>query len=98
VSKHTTSGTLINGSLVTGLRNPFGVAVLGSEVFVSSFSPISIVGAYTTSGAVIDSNLIAGLNRPYGIAVVADIPEPSGIALGGVAIAAFIPCFCRRKK
>ncbi len=83
VGKYTTSGAVQNASLITGLNNPFGVTVDGSNLFVSSFFPNSLVGRYTTSGATINSSLIStGLNRPYGIAAVAAIPEPTTLIWG----------------
>jgi hypothetical protein len=95
VSKYTTSGALENTSLVSGLNDPFGVAVddNDSHMYVSSFYPNSIVGEYTTSGGTIDPSLIStGLNRPFGIAVTESVPEPSSLVLLAAGIVAL---FCR---
>jgi hypothetical protein len=83
IGKYSISGSVENASLITGLQSPFGIAVDGSELYVSDFFPTSRVGAYTTSGATVNASLItAGLNRPYGIAVTSsNLPEPSTFTL-----------------
>ena len=91
-----TTGAAINASLVSGLNQPAGVAVLGNDLFVSSLpigsesSSIGIVGEYdATSGAAINANFITGLADPQGLFVIA--PEPSSLvmlAIGSLALLA----------
>ena len=67
IGEYTTSGATVNASLVSGLGNPFGIAVSGSDLFVTSVH--SGIGEYTTSGATVNASLVSGLDYPYGIAV-----------------------------
>jgi hypothetical protein len=99
IRKYTTSGTAVNTSLVTAdLGQTFyGVGVLGSELYVSTFYSNSIVGKYTTAGEVIDASLITtDINRPYSIEVVARIPEPSSLALLAVGASLLAAIVLRR--
>ena len=68
VGEYTTSGAPINASVITGLSNPEGMALDGSDLFVANFGN-GTVGEYTTSGATINANLISGLHNPHGIAL-----------------------------
>ena len=64
-----TTGAAINASFITGLRNPFGLAVLGNTLFVANFSS-GTVGKYdATTGAAISPSFITQLNEPAGLAV-----------------------------
>ena len=73
-----TTGAAINASLVSGLNQPADVAVLGNNLYVSTFS--NNVGLYdATTGATINANFITGLNDPQGLFVIA--PEPPTLAL-----------------
>src|SRR5208283_4290032 len=79
IGEYTTSGATVNASLVTGLCSPVGIAVSGSNLFVTSSTSTQsngTIGEYTTSGAVVNASLVTGLSRPWGIAV-APVPEPS---------------------
>ena len=69
IGAYTTSGAVVNASLVSGLSQPVGIAVSGSNIYVTEkFN--GTIGAYnTTSGAVVNANLVSGLNNPSGIAV-----------------------------
>jgi autotransporter-associated beta strand protein len=69
IGAYTTSGDVVNASLVSGLSHPVGIAVSGSNIYVTEkFN--GTIGAYnTTSGAVVNANLVSGLNNPSGIAV-----------------------------
>jgi hypothetical protein len=73
VGEYTTSGVTINASLISGLNGPVGIAVSGSDIFVTTHPAntkhAGTVGEYTTSGATVNASLISGLNAPYGIAV-----------------------------
>src|ERR1700722_10247188 len=60
-----------NGSLVSVLPTvdgPFGIAVSGSDLFVTNFEN-NTMGEFTTSGATVNASLITGLDEPEGIAV-----------------------------
>jgi len=54
IGVYTTSGATVNAALITGLTNPTGIAVSGSDVFVVKAGNNSIgngtIGEYTTSG------------------------------------------------
>ena len=87
ISEYTTSGVTVNSSLVSGLTEPTGIAVSGSNLFVAN-QPDShggtindTIGEYTTSGAVVNASLVSGVDGPVGIAVTQDVPEPSSLAL-----------------
>jgi hypothetical protein len=68
VGKYTTSGGLVNASLISGLTYPGGVALDGrGGLFVSS---IDRVGAYTLSGVPVNGSLISGgYNSGVGLAL-----------------------------
>lgn len=76
IEEYTLSGTAVNTSLISDLSNPFHIASLGTDLFVTQQN--GTVGEYTMSGTVVNSALISGLSSPWGIAVQAEsIPEPS---------------------
>src|SRR2546429_453219 len=68
VGAYTTTGQVINPTLITGLVNPHAITVSGSNIFVSSFGNgvgnSGKIGEYTTSGAVVNDSLITGLSEP----------------------------------
>jgi hypothetical protein len=67
IGEYTTSGATVNAALISGLNGPFGIAVSGGNLFVTS---LNTIGEYTTSGATVNSALVSGLNFfPEGIAV-----------------------------
>jgi hypothetical protein len=68
ISEYTTSGVLVNASLISGLTDARFIAASGSNLFVTN-SGTGTIGEYTTSGATVNASLISGLNNPYGIAV-----------------------------
>ena len=68
IGEYTTSGAVVNASLVSGLNDPNGLAVSGSNLFVAN-SGNGTIGEYTTSGATVNASLVSGLNDPSGIAV-----------------------------
>jgi hypothetical protein len=69
IGEYTTSGATVNTALISsGLSDSFGIAVSGSNLFVTNFGG-STIGEYTTSGATVNVPLISGLSAPIGIAV-----------------------------
>ena len=68
VGEYTTSGAVVNASLVSGLSDPYGIAVSGSDLFVTNQNT-GTIGEYTTSGAVVNASLVSGLSDPFGVAV-----------------------------
>jgi hypothetical protein len=68
VSECTVTGSLINSELISGLDNPSGIAVSGSDLFVADNSD-NIISEYTTSGALVKRNFISGILNPLDIAV-----------------------------
>jgi len=60
ISEFTTSGTVVNYSLVSGLAGPGAITASGSDLFeVNYFN--GTVGEYTTSGTTVNASLITGL-------------------------------------
>lgn len=98
VGEYTTSGGVVNASLLSGLSggSQFGFPTYFSEVVASGsdlflLDPNSgIIGEYTTGGATVKQSLITGLSAPQGIVVSDSVPEPASVAwvlLGGAALA-----------
>ncbi len=83
----------MNASLVSGLDHPNGIAVSGSNLFVTNGNSI---GEYTTSGAVVNADLVSGLQGPWAIAVV-PTPEPSTLVLLGIAAVSLLGFGWRRR-
>jgi hypothetical protein len=72
VGKFTLSGAFV-ATVVSGLFDPWGIAVDGDYVYVASGTAGGVVGTgsvgkYTTSGQTINASLISGLGRSHGIA------------------------------
>jgi len=60
----------VNAALVSGLLNPYGIAVSGSDLFVGLFEHDGEVGEYSTSGAPVNVSLIPDVGGiPFGIAL-----------------------------
>jgi hypothetical protein len=57
----------MNAALISGLNDPRGILVDGSNLFVTNHNG-GTLGEYTTSGATIHATLISGFNVPSGIA------------------------------
>jgi uncharacterized delta-60 repeat protein len=68
----TAPGTIAasNPHIITGLADPDGVAVVGSNLYVTDYAN-GTVGQYTTAGTPINATLISGLDHPEGLAVTA---------------------------
>jgi hypothetical protein len=70
VGEYTTSGTVVNASLISGLNSPTSIAVSGNDLFVASFGSHGYtIGEYMTSGSTVNASLITGFDSPQGIAV-----------------------------
>ena len=66
---YTLAGGTLNATLVSGLSDPVGVAVSGSDLFVLD-NIKGTVGEYNaTTGATVNASLISGLSDPAGIAI-----------------------------
>ncbi len=88
VSKCTTSGAPVPGFAgVSGLIDPFGVAVFGSDLYVTDGGSLGRIGEYdANTGATINTNLVTwqtGLTQPLGIAA---IPEPATLGILGIGV------------
>ena len=68
IGEYTTTGATVNAALVSGLNNPWGLAVSGGNIFVANWGN-GTIGEYTTTGATVNALLVSGLNKPTGIAV-----------------------------
>ncbi len=68
VGTYLDQGTTENAALLGGLNNPQGVAVSGSDVFVTNVNG-GTVGEYTLQGEPVNPALISGLESPSGIAI-----------------------------
>ena len=69
MDEYTTSGATIQTSLVTGFASPNGMAVSGSDLFVTNYAN-NTVGLYdAATQSTINTALITGLSDPQGIAV-----------------------------
>jgi hypothetical protein len=71
IGKYASDGTTVNASLVSGLSLPFGIALSGSNLFVTNLSA-GTIGKYTTTGATVNAALVSGLGSAWGIAVTDD--------------------------
>jgi len=91
IGEYTTSGATVNASLVSGLDEPYGIAVSGSDLFVTTEN--GTIGEYTTLGATVNAALASGLHFPQGIAVV--VPEP---AIGALLLIAGAGISMRRRR
>ena len=56
IGEYTTSGATVNASLISGLSVPEGIAVSGSDLFVTTSNTVS---EYTISGATVNAALIS---------------------------------------
>jgi hypothetical protein len=57
-----------NASLITGLNDPYGIALSGTDVFVTNLGR-NTAGEYTAAGATVNASLTSGLIHPAGSAV-----------------------------
>jgi hypothetical protein len=59
VGEYTTSGATVDPALISGLSQPFGIAVSGGNLFVTNFLT-GTIGEYTTSGATVNPSSSRG--------------------------------------
>jgi len=79
VAEYTTSGTLVDTTLVSTSGNPSWIANSGSDLFVIDNGGLG-VGEYTTSGGTVNASLISSLDNPEGLAATdSDLFIPSAI-------------------
>ena len=66
IGEYTTSGATVNAALMSGLNEPFGGAMSGSYLFITSFGASFGNGdqRYATSGATVNAALVTGLFQP----------------------------------
>ena len=63
IGEYNPDGTPVNTSLITGLSEPYGLAISGTNIFAANMG-YEVVGEYTTSGATVNASLIK-LFGPY---------------------------------
>lgn len=90
IALYTSSGTLLNENLITGLNFPFTTALdAAGNLYVGEYNNGNgKVGKYTTSGTPINQSLITGLTSFKSMVVV---PEPSALVLGLLAVGLLVP-------
>jgi autotransporter-associated beta strand protein len=71
IGEYTTSGAVVNASLISGLNGPSDIVVSGSDLFVTNTASGTngTIGEYTTLGAVVNASLVTGLYQPQGLAL-----------------------------
>jgi len=78
VGEYNTDGTTVNASLLSGLDNPFGIAMVGSNLFVSNFND-------GTNGTITEYNLATGSTSTF----ASGISHLNGIVASGSEL--FVP-------
>ena len=63
VREYTTSGLVINPTLIGGLNNPIGLALDGDGHLFVANNTGGYIGEYTISGETVNASLISGLNN-----------------------------------
>ncbi len=64
IGEYTTTGAVVNASLITGLNAPTAIAVSGVDLFVTNAYGDTI-GEYTTSGATVERLSGLGVERSH---------------------------------
>jgi len=72
VSEYTNAGSPVNGNgtLISGLNEPCGIALSGADLYVVNSGNNTIGEYYAGNGTVINAALVSGLNAPRDIAVL----------------------------
>lgn len=68
IAAYNFDGTLINPTFITGVTNPQGIAVSGSNIFVGNQTAPGTIAEYNLDGTAVNTSLISGVN-PAGIAI-----------------------------
>jgi hypothetical protein len=72
IAEYTRTGELINANFITGLGQPFQIAIVGDTLFVADGSAATVGKYDAKTGAAINAAFISGLfTEPVGIAVKA---------------------------
>lgn len=72
IAEYTTSGATVNASLIPGLTYPSGIAVSGTNLFITSGNNTDtgeVLGEYTTSGGTVNASLVPNLGETSFIVV-----------------------------
>jgi hypothetical protein len=89
IAEYTSSGVLMNASLISGLSYPVYTGFDGQNLYVGELNNGNgRVGKYTTAGAPINPTLITGIDQFNAMVVV---PEPSVLAFAMLALAWLLP-------
>jgi hypothetical protein len=90
IGEYTTSGAIVNASLISNLYNPSCMAYDGNgHLFVAGWGGPGVspfIGEYTTSGMTVNASLVTGLQTPYALAADKDgfvyVASQSGGTIG----------------
>ncbi len=67
IGKYSHDGATINPAFISGLQQPFGIAVDGQFLYVVQGN--GVVKKFTTAGTLVNGELVRGLYGPIGIAI-----------------------------
>lgn len=81
-----TTGALITGTFITGLDNPLGMAISGTDIYVANTNSGSIGEYSLATGAPVNPDFITGLNSPTEIVIVVPEPRSTVLFLGAAAL------------
>ena len=80
IGEYTTSGAVVNASLIADTNQPHALAISGSDLFVVDFAT-NTIGEYTLSGQTVNAALITAGNDPTGLAASgSDVFVADGLA------------------
>ena len=68
IGEYNLDGTTVNAALVSGLNVAEGLAMSGSNLYVTNYGS-GTIGKYTTAGATVNAAFVSGLSNPFGLAV-----------------------------
>jgi DNA-binding beta-propeller fold protein YncE len=98
VSEFNSSGTLINGSFISGLHSPGGLAFDRSGNLYVANAGNSTISEFNSAGNLINTLSDPSLNGPDGIAIAA-VPEPvsTPTVYGAIAVGFVLVCRLMRR-